>query len=127
VSSLVGAVLFYLQPHLNIPRATALETGEHQVVHSTERATATASATATATPIDAPFASRPEALGILHNCAQVAHCIAQGKVGSGFDVSTAVYGSQQYCKFSEHVILPLMNDVCKPASTATSHHMMHYV
>jgi phosphomevalonate kinase len=29
---------------------------------------------------------------LLHNVAQIAHCAAQGKIGSGFDVSCAVCG-----------------------------------
>lgn len=36
----------------------------------------------------------------LHNLAQAAHCAAQGKVGSGFDVAAAVYGSCTYRRFS---------------------------
>jgi phosphomevalonate kinase len=36
----------------------------------------------------------------LHNLAQYAHSLAQGKVGSGFDVSAAVYGNQRYRRFS---------------------------
>ncbi len=36
----------------------------------------------------------------LHNLAQTAHCAAQGKVGSGFDVAAAVYGSCTYRRFS---------------------------
>ncbi|MED6144332.1 hypothetical protein PIB30_014680 [Stylosanthes scabra] len=43
-------------------------------------------------------------LDLLHKIAQTAHCIAQGKVGSGFDVSSAVYGSQRYVRFSPEVI-----------------------
>jgi ERG8-type phosphomevalonate kinase len=43
-------------------------------------------------------------LDIVHMIAQTAHCIAQGKVGSGFDVSSAVYGSQRYVRFSPEVI-----------------------
>lgn len=31
---------------------------------------------------------------IVHNLAQLAHCNAQGKIGSGFDVAAAVYGTQ---------------------------------
>lgn len=37
---------------------------------------------------------------VLHNLAQAAHCAAQGKVGSGFDVAAAVYGSCRYRRFS---------------------------
>lgn len=43
-------------------------------------------------------------LDIVHVIAQTAHCIAQGKVGSGFDVSSAVYGSQRYVRFSPDVL-----------------------
>ena len=35
-----------------------------------------------------------------HNLAQFCHCLAQGKIGSGFDVSSACYGSQIYESFS---------------------------
>ncbi|KAI9760498.1 MAG: phosphomevalonate kinase [Candelina submexicana] len=40
----------------------------------------------------------------LHNLAQAAHCAAQGKVGSGFDVAAAVYGSCIYKRFSPSVL-----------------------
>lgn len=36
----------------------------------------------------------------LHNLAQAAHCAAQGKVGSGFDVASAVFGTCLYRRFS---------------------------
>jgi phosphomevalonate kinase len=37
---------------------------------------------------------------LLHNVAQLAHCAAQGKVGSGFDVAASVFGTQRYVRFS---------------------------
>ena len=40
----------------------------------------------------------------IHNLAQAAHCAAQGKVGSGFDVAAAVYGSCLYRRFSPSVL-----------------------
>ncbi|KAL3619160.1 hypothetical protein CASFOL_036730 [Castilleja foliolosa] len=43
-------------------------------------------------------------LDVVHIIAQTAHSIAQGKVGSGFDVSSAVYGSQRYIRFSPEVL-----------------------
>ncbi|OAY84315.1 putative phosphomevalonate kinase, partial [Ananas comosus] len=43
-------------------------------------------------------------LDLVHVISQSAHCIAQGKVGSGFDVSAAVYGSQRYIRFSPEVL-----------------------
>ncbi|KAJ2226978.1 phosphomevalonate kinase [Coemansia sp. RSA 1722] len=41
---------------------------------------------------------------LIHNIAQYTHCLAQGKVGSGFDVSAAVYGSHVYRRFSPAVL-----------------------
>ncbi|NP_001355169.1 phosphomevalonate kinase [Zea mays] len=43
-------------------------------------------------------------LDLVHSIAQSAHCIAQGKIGSGFDVSAAVYGSQRYVRFSPEIL-----------------------
>lgn len=40
----------------------------------------------------------------LHNLAQTAHCAAQGKVGSGFDIASAVFGSCVYRRFSPSVV-----------------------
>lgn len=40
----------------------------------------------------------------LHNLAQAAHCAAQGKVGSGFDVGAAVYGSCLYRRFTPSIL-----------------------
>lgn len=40
----------------------------------------------------------------LHNLAQTAHCAAQGKVGSGFDIAAAVYGSCVYRRFSPSIL-----------------------
>jgi phosphomevalonate kinase len=40
----------------------------------------------------------------LHNLAQAAHCAAQGKIGSGFDVAAAVYGSCTYRRFSPGIL-----------------------
>jgi phosphomevalonate kinase len=47
---------------------------------------------------------------LAHNVAQFVHCLAQGKVGSGFDVSAAAFGSQLYTRFSPAVLQPLMDD-----------------
>jgi phosphomevalonate kinase len=40
----------------------------------------------------------------IHNLAQAAHCAAQGKVGSGFDVAAAVYGSSLYRRFTPAIL-----------------------
>ena len=52
-------------------------------------------------------------LRISHNLAQICHCYSQGKVGSGFDVSSAVYGSHVYTRFSKDIINSLLEDVDK--------------
>lgn len=43
----------------------------------------------------------------IHALAQAAHCAAQGKVGSGFDVASAVYGTHVYRRFSPAVLEPM--------------------
>ncbi|KAG6550181.1 hypothetical protein Mapa_008139 [Marchantia paleacea] len=43
-------------------------------------------------------------LDLVHAVSQAAHCAAQGKIGSGFDISAAVYGSQRYVRFSPSVL-----------------------
>jgi phosphomevalonate kinase len=54
-----------------------------------------------------------EGKSLAHNTAQFVHCLAQGKVGSGFDVSSAVFGSHIYKRFDPAVLAPLMSDtVC---------------
>lgn len=52
-------------------------------------------------------------LRLIHNVAQYIHCLAQGKVGSGFDVASAIFGSHVYTRFNPAVIKPLMDStVC---------------
>jgi phosphomevalonate kinase len=46
-------------------------------------------------------------LRVLHNLSQVSHCAAQGKVGSGFDIASAVYGSCLYRRFSPNLLSAL--------------------
>lgn len=52
-----------------------------------------------------------EQLALVHNAAQLAHCAAQGKVGSGFDVSSAVWGSQVYRRFDPKALEGLLSDI----------------
>ena len=52
-----------------------------------------------------------EGLRLAHNLAQISHCYAQGKVGSGFDVSAAVYGSHVYTRFSKTIIHPFLESL----------------
>jgi phosphomevalonate kinase len=41
---------------------------------------------------------------VIHNLAQTCHCYAQGKIGSGFDVSSAVTAGHAYRRFSPDVL-----------------------
>ncbi|ORX47469.1 Phosphomevalonate kinase [Hesseltinella vesiculosa] len=52
----------------------------------------------------------PANLALVHNVAQFVHCYAQGKVGSGFDVSSAVYGSHRYKRFSPDLLNHIMKE-----------------
>lgn len=45
----------------------------------------------------------------IHSLAQIAHCTAQGKIGSGFDVSSAVFGSQVYQQFQKQQVQQFMD------------------
>lgn len=54
--------------------------------------------------LDDTGAVETEDLALIHNLAQLAHCAAQGKVGSGFDVSAAIWGSQLYRRFQPEVL-----------------------
>eukprot|EP00271_Cylindrocystis_brebissonii_P000997 TRINITY_DN11231_c0_g1_i1.p1 TRINITY_DN11231_c0_g1~~TRINITY_DN11231_c0_g1_i1.p1 ORF type:complete len:603 (-),score=108.99 TRINITY_DN11231_c0_g1_i1:370-2178(-) len=63
------------------------------------------------TQIEAPAAEHERRdLELANRVAQAAHCAAQGKVGSGFDVSAAVFGSQRYQRFSPALLAPLLAD-----------------
>ena len=44
---------------------------------------------------------------VLHNLSQISHCAAQGKVGSGFDIASAVYGSCFFRRFSPSLLCSL--------------------
>ncbi|KAL9645724.1 hypothetical protein ABK040_003456 [Willaertia magna] len=48
---------------------------------------------------------------VVHRIAQYCHCLAQGKIGSGFDVSAAIFGSQKYKRFNEKILQPIMKGV----------------
>ncbi len=51
--------------------------------------------------------STERGLTILHNLAQASHSHAQGKVGSGFDIASAVFGSCLYKRFSPSLLSSL--------------------
>ncbi|KAH8119586.1 Phosphomevalonate kinase [Phellopilus nigrolimitatus] len=62
------------------------------------------------TALDASDTAGSGGRALTHAAAQLAHCLAQGKVGSGFDVAAASFGSQIYTRFSPRVLAPLMSD-----------------
>jgi phosphomevalonate kinase len=63
---------------------------------------------------------------LVHNLSQLAHAVAQGKLGSGFDVSAAVYGTQMYQRFDAGRLQQCMGEtvsgpvlytaVCEPSN-----------
>jgi len=56
---------------------------------------------------------QPQFRSVAHNIAQAAHATAQNKIGSGFDVAAAAYGSGIYVRFSPSAQLnELMTAVC---------------
>lgn len=57
----------------------------------------------------------------LHNLAQAAHCAAQGKVGSGFDVASAVYGSCLYRRFSPNILASFADPGSQDFETLLKH------
>lgn len=91
VTSLTAALLSHLGL-AQIPSATEAES-----LHSISES-------------ESKTASMPEALGVVHSVAQYAHCLAQGKVGSGFDISSSVYGTHIYQRFSPSLLDPLLSD-----------------
>jgi len=81
---------------LNVPLASAHKTG----LGSSAALTTSLAACLLSTYSDGAPPSETQ----LHNLAQAAHCAAQGKVGSGFDVAAAVFGSCVYHRFSPAIL-----------------------
>jgi phosphomevalonate kinase len=48
---------------------------------------------------------------VIHNLAQICHCHAQGKVGSGFDVSAACFGTHVYRRFPKCLLPDLLGQL----------------
>ncbi|KAG5635576.1 hypothetical protein H0H81_010741 [Sphagnurus paluster] len=128
--SIVGDNDFYSQREtlaaLNLPRTLA---SLHQIppfmptkgplssVHKTGLGSSAALITSLVSALLLHFSSIPASAldtpkspgrALAHNLAQYVHCRAQGKVGSGFDVAAAVFGSHRYTRFNPDVIDGLM-------------------
>jgi len=65
-----------------------------------------------------------EQLRQVHNLAQLSHCAAQGKIGSGFDVAAAVYGTMQYVRFSPQILDLSGKDTVGTADMAAVAHLV---
>ncbi|POM65851.1 Phosphomevalonate Kinase [Phytophthora palmivora] len=50
------------------------------------------------------FDEQEKDLELVHNLAQLSHCYVQRKIGSGFDVSAACFGSQRYTRFPASIL-----------------------
>mmetsp|Transcript_5714 Transcript_5714/g.14277 ORF Transcript_5714/g.14277 Transcript_5714/m.14277 type:complete len:502 (-) Transcript_5714:209-1714(-) len=57
---------------------------------------------------------------IIHNLAQICHCHAQGKVGSGFDVSAACHGTHVYRRFPKCLLPDVLEQLDKFAKEPDS-------
>lgn len=57
-------------------------------------------------------------LELIHRVAQVSHSVAQGKIGSGFDVFTAAYGTSIYRRFPASCAEQMMSGGEPPTSVA---------
>ncbi|EAN82398.1 putative phosphomevalonate kinase protein [Trypanosoma cruzi] len=57
---------------------------------------------------------------IVHRVAQVAHSVAQGKIGSGFDVYTAAYGTCAYRRFPAKFVESVMSTNESPSNVVVS-------
>ena len=99
----------------NIPLHQAHKTG---LGSSAALVTAfTAAIVAHYAPREVVDASSAQEKSRLHNLAQAAHCAAQGKIGSGFDVAAAAYGSCMYKRFSPSILERLGDIGTKDFST----------
>lgn len=68
----------------------------------------------TTTPPARPPTPDASTTQLLHNLAQYVHSLAQGKIGSGFDVSAAVFGSQTYRRFAVECLGDLLEKGTAP-------------
>ncbi|KAK6332417.1 phosphomevalonate kinase [Orbilia brochopaga] len=96
---------YYSQPPPPLPRFNNLRT-PLSAAHKTGLGSSAALVTALTAALLSHLASTDVKahLPTIHNLAQAAHCAAQGKVGSGFDVAAATYGSCQYQRFPPSVL-----------------------
>lgn len=69
------------------------------------------------------YFSKDPNVTMIHNLAQICHCHAQGKVGSGFDVSAACYGTHVYRRFPKTLLPDLLGQL--EHEEATNSHLLN--
>lgn len=57
---------------------------------------------------------------LVHRIAQFCHCLSQGKIGSGFDVCAAVYGSCKYHRFNTSVLKSVLDMAMQSNGTCSN-------
>ena len=90
--------------NLNVPLSSAHKTGLGSSAALVTSLTTCLLQTYSSAPLQLSASSD---LTKIHNLSQAAHCAAQGKVGSGFDVAAAVFGSCVYHRFSPSTLQAL--------------------
>ncbi|WWC92561.1 phosphomevalonate kinase [Kwoniella dendrophila CBS 6074] len=104
VTSLVASIL----SHLNIVSSPSSSTPSNSDLSNHQ------------TQIQIQTQTQNKDLQIVHSLAQFSHCLAQGKVGSGFDISSAVFGTHLYKRFSPSILSPLMDNNSSSSSKSIS-------
>lgn len=69
------------------------------------------------------LSDEPPNTTMIHNLAQICHCHAQGKVGSGFDVSAACFGTHVYRRFPKCLLPDLLGQL--EHEEATNSHLLN--
>lgn len=112
---LASGFLLYVHGDSQFYTADAPEKGTEEKMPSvTSTKTGLGSSAALVSSVVAAFFAQFNLLAshnhLAHHLAQFCHCSAQGKVGSGFDVAAAFYGSQRYTRFSPKRIEALLQE-----------------
>ncbi len=98
---------FSITTNNDAPFAYSLSTGK--VVKSGLGSSAAVTAASVGSVLKA-FGTNPSENDVLHKLAQTAHSIATGKIGSGFDIAAACFGSIFYTRYSPEILKTLPPD-----------------
>ncbi|ORY26808.1 hypothetical protein BCR39DRAFT_540302 [Naematelia encephala] len=119
-AALVTSLVAGLLQHLGVISIPSSSSSQSETLHHTSSPPPTQSTSTTSQSETLYISSISFGLDIVHSLAQFAHCLAQGKVGSGFDVSSAVYGTHIYRRFSPSILSQLMNSSSSSSSVSSS-------